>query len=74
MRSIMSQMCSFWSSRSAQEEGTCHYAQHFAKCTIVKRDNFNKMGSDGPHGDYLSLENEHPSLKIIICPMAFDEL
>lgn len=32
-------------------EGTSHYAQRFAKCIIVREDDFSKNGSAGPHGD-----------------------
>lgn len=37
-------------------ECASHYAHHFAKCTIVREDDFNKNGSAGPHGDYLPLK------------------
>ena len=42
-------------------EGRGHYAEHFPKCTSVKIDDFNKNGSAGPHGDYLSLKKKNPS-------------
>lgn len=37
-------------------EGASHYALYFAKCSIVREDDFNTNGSAGTDEDYLSLK------------------
>lgn len=43
--------------KACEVEGASHYALYFAKCSIVREDDFNKNGSAGTDEDYLSLRN-----------------